>query len=289
MNYQDFIEQLKSSVGILCADGESVSVTRMLKNNSHEVYGIAVNIPGHNIVPTIHIEPLYDKYKNGAALEDLAKEVLDLSESNRDNLHINVERIMQYDTVKNRILFRLINTEKNEQLLMDMPHRNFLDLSVVYYISIENEENLILSTAIHNRHLSLWDIKEEDLYAHALANYKQMMGINIQNIWTILSKMGMEEAEDDTMYVATNEKGINGAAAMLFDDFLYDFYREHGAFYILPSSTDEIIMVTKDKVSDEECLKDMVYEVNRTEVDEEHVLSDSVYFYDGNERSLCIL
>ena len=100
MNYQDFIEQLKSSVGILCADGESVSVTRMLKNNSHEVYGIAVNIPGHNIVPTIHIEPLYDKYKNGSALEDLAKEVLDLSESNRDNLHINVERIMQYDTVE---------------------------------------------------------------------------------------------------------------------------------------------------------------------------------------------
>lgn len=39
---------------------------------------------------------------------------------------------------RENIIFQLINTEQNKKLLNDVPHREFLDLSIIYRMVIKN-------------------------------------------------------------------------------------------------------------------------------------------------------
>lgn len=57
-----------------------------------------------------------------------------------------------------------------------------------------------------------------------------------------------------------------------------------GDFYILPSSIHEILLVPDngDKTADD--LRDMVREVNATQVSPEEKLTDNVYHYDSKEH-----
>lgn len=57
-----------------------------------------------------------------------------------------------------------------------------------------------------------------------------------------------------------------------------------GDFYILPSSIHEILLVPDngDKAADD--LRDMVREVNATQVSPEEKLTDNVYHYDSKEH-----
>lgn len=285
MNFQDFINMLVDAVSKLCDPGESVTICETLKNNSQELKGIAIKVPGKNVVPTIYVESMYERYKKGTELSVLAREVVTLSKENRDNFSVEIEDILDYDKIKDRIVFRLISTERNGKLLENLPHRDYNDLSVVYYIAIENVNEMLLSTTIQNKQLEMWRISEDDLYEIAMKNYKRVMGLRVFNIFDIVDD-SLGVPMEESMYVATNTAGISGAAVVLLDEVLQDFYEKHGAFYILPSSTDEVIFVTAEKVTNTDELVELVKLVNSTEVDAEHVLSDSIYFYEGNCRSV---
>ena len=91
------------------------------------------------------------------------------------------------------------------------------------------------------------------------------------------------EAKGPKMYVAGNESKNFGAAVILYDSCLEEFAENiQSDFYILPSSVHEVILIPaeEDESKDEiQKLKDMVHEVNYTELDMEEILSDSVYMY----------
>lgn len=62
-------------------------------------------------------------------------------------------------------------------------------------------------------------------------------------------------------------------------------------FYILPSSIHETILIPDDstKMVDYKHLKEMVKEVNETQVDEVERLSDHVYYYDRKAKEISIV
>ena len=90
----------------------------------------------------------------------------------------------------------------------------------------------------------------------------------------------MRQQKTPKMYIMTNSVGINGATAMIYRDAIRNFANMlESDFYILPSSIHEVILVPyEDSISREE-LKDMVNEVNCTQVPIEEVLSNRVYIY----------
>lgn len=90
----------------------------------------------------------------------------------------------------------------------------------------------------------------------------------------------MKEQRTPKMYILTNSVGINGATSIIYKDAIRNFADKLKTdFYILPSSIHEVILVPyEDSISREE-LKDMVNEVNCTQVPVEEILSDRVYIY----------
>ena len=88
--------------------------------------------------------------------------------------------------------------------------------------------------------------------------------------------------------VISNEKGINGAASMLYENELHELAESlESDLYILPSSVHEVIAVSSDMGSPE-MLAQMVVEVNMQEVSLDERLSNQVYHYDKDLRKLTL-
>ena len=79
-------------------------------------------------------------------------------ESIRKEESLDYKKILSYEGVKDRIVFKLINTEKNREFLKTVPHTDILDLSVVFYALLEvSREGAAMMTICEN-HLRQWDI-----------------------------------------------------------------------------------------------------------------------------------
>ena len=102
---------------------------------------------------------------------------------------------------------------------------------------------------------------------------QEMMGLSDEE----MEEMGMVSGEQ--MYILTNKQKLNGASALLDSKMMEAIYERIGEFYILPSSTHEVIVCSFSNRMDVEDLRTMVKEVNDTQVAPEDLLSYSVYSY----------
>ena len=68
---------------------------------------------------------------------------------------VEIRQFLEYENVKDSIVYRLINTEMNRELLDDLPHMEFLDLSVVFCCLVMEEVDNSAFIWIHNIHMKL--------------------------------------------------------------------------------------------------------------------------------------
>ena len=91
------------------------------------------------------------------------------------------------------------------------------------------------------------------------------------------------------MYVLTNQLKMNGAACILYPDALRKCSQQIGSdLLILPSSIHEVILLPDDGRSNREELREMVEEINRTQLEVEEVLSGQVYRYERKTNRIIL-
>lgn len=61
-----------------------------------------------------------------------------------------------------KIIFQLINTERNKSLLEDMPHRELEDLSIIYRAFVGNKDDVIGSITITDSIAESLKLTEEE-------------------------------------------------------------------------------------------------------------------------------
>ena len=92
------------------------------------------------------------------------------------------------------------------------------------------------------------------------------------------------------IYVLSNRYRINGAACILYPTLLEDICDSlQGSFYIIPSSVHEVLILPSDNTDDSIKIREMIKEVNDTQIAAEEILSYSLYFYDREENRLHIV
>ena len=137
---------------------------------------------------------------------------------------------LNFEDVKSRIVFKLINTERNKALLEDIPHIEFLDLSIVFQCLVLQEEFGLCSILIHNVHLKLWDVTKEELYQAAKENTPKLMPFQIKSMQQVLFEIIKKEnpeaySSDDCpeqyinhipMFVLSNKHKVEGASCILY-------------------------------------------------------------------------
>lgn len=253
-----------------------------------------------NISPTIYINDMYKEYKICEDLKTVLKSAVARMEQFMKE-HPKAPKI-DFEGARDNIVFQLINTEQNREALKDMPHREFQDLSVVYRWIVGMDERGSQSAKIDNRLSERLGFSEEQLYALAMENTKRIfppyvISLNeiTRNIFIksgmpeeIADSMTQETSPDREMYVMSNEKNINGASILLYEDELYKMSERLGTnLFIMPSSIHEVIAAPADEVNPDE-LAECVAEINMKEVDLQERLSNQVYFYDKELRELTL-
>lgn len=297
MNYSNFIETVKAKVASLCPNA-NVVVERVVKNNALTLDGIVIRREGECLTPTIYLNGLYDDYMSGTDIEEIVNQIMSIDGSQRLNCSVNPEFFCEYEQVKDKIFVKLINKSKNSELLKRLPHRDFLDLAIIYYGVYDGFNDGVGMWNITNEVFENFSVDEEVLYEKAMNNSIKKQPYFIKTMLELLEEI-MPESEynefvdedlpgtvKSPLYVMSNENKIYGAITILYPGVLNDFYEKHGDFYVLPSSVHEVILVPVSEGIEEIELQRMVREVNQVALKQEEYLSDSVYIYEGTTNKL---
>lgn len=291
MEYREFLENVRKEVESRYDSNVSVTLNHVMKNNGTELDGITIMEKDKNIAPTIYINSFYDRYREGVSLKAVVSEIIRIYNQNKNSININADYFENYENIRKTIVYKLVNYQKNKKLLEDVPYKRVLDLAVVFYCLIEQRKGVSATALIHNEHLRIWNVTEDEIYNDALKNTPVLLAGSIVPMSKILSEIAgtapvdndekvCEYTGEDILYVLTNSSRVNGAACILYDNLLKKFANDvHSDLYILPSSVHEVIIVPKKNAFDKSELADMVREVNEQGVSQDEILSDNVYEY----------
>ena len=293
MNYENFKQYVADHIkGFLPQDYNvhEISITEQRKNNN--VIWDALSIKGdRNIVPAIYLEPYYQAYTEGVKLDVILQKIADVyMESMKQAGEFSADRF-QYEKVKNGIFVVVQNAEMNRELLENVPHEIRDDLALLYRVNVELSNGEKGSVLIHNTHLESWGIDEKTLKEVAWNNMHNYYPPEFSTMSNVLRSVGYDEIPEDAecveMYVLSNKDKQYGGVYMFDTEVMSRIAEEIGGdLVVIPSSIHESILLKKQEETDFDILRDMVKEVNRTQLHPTEILSDEVYQYSRDTQVL---
>lgn len=298
--FQKFVMAISDLIGTQFGGVHKIKVECITKNNGVKMHGIMRTDQRQSAV--IYLEPFFAKYEMQLKqdfehqVKVVAKEMVEIfkrKELDYDIVQSNVYCDLEF--MKNNVTYRIINGKWNEETLKIRPYIPFMDMVIVFQLYLGVTENSVVSTEVRNNHIKNLGISVEELYEYAKNNTERLMPLSIEKLSnSLISNFFDEEDKKDggvkefSMYVITNEYGVNGAAAVMYKGALANL-AEHldSNLLIFPSSTHEVLLIpfgNKSEVtSDAEWI---VRAVNRSDVHEIERLSDRAYFYDKDKCEL---
>lgn len=274
---------------------EVKKVNRMMDN-------LFIHMEGEgNTCPSMYVNEMYEKYKETGNLDETLRFAAEyylkmIEQALFEKMDIDLNQL------RDNVIFVLVNTEQNKEMLSNVPNKAFQDLSVVFRWVISQDEKGMSSALVDNNLMNRAGITPEELMNHAIQNTKRicpprvasleemvmcsMGGKMDQGYKTMFDVMGKDPRE--TMWVITNQSGINGASAMLYEENLHKLAETVGTdLYLLPSSIHEWIVVSVEMGEPTE-LVEMVQEANMSVVALEERLSNNIYHYDKDVRKVTL-
>ncbi len=255
------------------------------------------------IAPTFYMERLYSQYEESGSFErTMSDQAIYLEES----IKFIPKNILSLDfsKVKEKIVFQIVNTADNVEMLIKCPHRNFEDLSVVYRAITGISNSGVSGFLITNDIAEVEGLTENELYQFAFENTKRLFPFKSERIEVIMRRLmrrwGADEEEikeafpgytktplKERVYVVTNKHDFFGANALLYNDVIADVAKKIGTdCYILPSSVHDLIVLSTEIYYKQNKLANIVKTTNNESVRPSERLSDSVYMYSISDGSI---
>lgn len=294
MNYDDFICFVQKEVQQKVGKEVRVQLHQVPKNNGILLDGLTIVEENCKISPTIYLNDFYREYEDGKTGEEIAEEILEIYQESKVAVSVDTSFYRDFQKVKDQIVCKLINYEKNRELLDRIPYVPYLDLAIVFYYRLEHKEIGSGTIQIYDSHLEMWQISKEELYRIARKNTENLMPYAFYSMFDVMQEiMGQDEAGEECgdepfpMYVLTNQEKNLGAVEMVFDHILNQIGEKlQEDYYILPSSIHEVIIVPASAAPARKELEEMVQDINASQVLPQEVLSDHVYYYQCRIHSL---
>ena len=306
MNYNQFLEEVKIAIQKKLGSEYDISIQKVTKNNGIVLDGLIIRKADKNFAPTIYLNSYFTNFTQGMSLQEILKDIITAYKENMDIAPGDMKELLVFNNLKNKIVYKLIQKKKNQELLKDVPFFEILDLAMVFYLILDENKEGQMTALIHNSHMQMWEVTKEEIYQLAKENTPTLLPPEIKTMKAIMhdmlnelyDKMGMDEALGDfldidserPMYVLSNKRQINGAGCILYDNCLKEFATSQGSdIIILPSSVNEVILVPDKGNLNYGELQNMVGQINESEVAEEEVLSDHIYKYSCHDYKIRLI
>lgn len=306
MTLEEFITALKEEVQGIVNENCLVLINDIQKNNVGQVPVLNIMEKGVPISPNFYLNDLYEEFQKAeVSLVELAKKLVEIHYENITCSELGFSLQFQgMEEFRSRLFFRLVNYEKNRELLEKTPHIKILDMALVYYLLAYEGNEVVGSIRMGHAIFRHFGWNEEEMYQEVLANTVRLFPERN----TTFSKL-VEEMADAIIWdvgissedlagffwqkefpiVLTNTGGVNGAAVIVYPDLLRRIAEKIGYnLFLLPSSVHECLVLPDNGEFSLKELENMVITVNRESVSPEEFLSDHVYYYNADLDRLLI-
>lgn len=292
MNYEEFLSYVQKKVQETLGGHTRVELHRVLKNNAVAKEGLLILEEGRSIAPAIYMGSYYSAYLCGMSMPEVISDVVAAYRKSRIDVDPEPSFYRNFSDVAPRVACKLINYERNRELLQKVPHFRYLDLAAVCYYLIEHEAFGKGTLQIYHSHLEMWEVSEEELLEQARENTLPLLHWKVQSMEELFAEMGKGKAFESLtspfpMYILSNAEKTLGASVILYDQVLSAVGEKLGEdYYILPSSIHECIAVPASIPYPRDFLEEMVRDINQENVPKEEVLSNQVYLYEREKHQL---
>lgn len=309
MEYNEFLEKIFNGLESLipecvvekvCNDGdEECRVLSLRKKNKS--YGIAVRA-----------DSLYKDYKNGSNCGDILRGVWDAFRRDYDAFDMDsvVELTADVELFKSNVELRLVP----EYLVKGnvIKRRYAEDLYIGCYVILARSSETLAGYWVTDDALETVGLYVDDVYNVALGNLVAktvpvlnsmsstigvMLGEHTECSENLLDTSYLDDLESmqstapKELYVLTNDTGLSGAIVLAYPELLESIAsRAKANIVILPSSVHEVLIMFDygDEPVDFDALRDMVVEINESDVPLKDVLANNIYYYDRQTMSISI-
>lgn len=268
MNIKEFTNEIKERLG----KEVNFTIKKIVKNNDIILNGIV--FVDRNISAVVYIEDLFNTYNNGKTIDEVVDMAINILNNNNESFDFT-----NFDNIKDKLSLRLINAEKNKEVIKTCPYKEYLDFALIININVENNGVVKVNNAIFNT----WNKSFDEVFEIALNSTKPV-------VKSVAKILGLSDIED-IMYMITNENSCFGSAAMLYNnnESLKELAEKFdNDLYIFPSSVHEIL-ATPVISGNSDYLHSMVKNINNTIVSDSNYLSDNVYKYDRKTNKISIV
>lgn len=306
MVYEVFLTTIKESLHAQLGDDYNILMQKVPKNNGTLLDGLSISKHSDRVAPTLYLNAYYEQMEAGTSLEDILTEILSIFSDASVTPFIDPDILSNFDQLRNKVVYKLIHTDSNETLLNDIPHMPYLDLSLVFYLILEESEYGHMTALVHQDHMNAWRTSLEELYELAMKNTPLLLTAEIKSMDDVMqdfvkAQLGQDYRDEfmndlllakdaSPLYVLSNTAGLNGACTILYEGLLKNFADTLAQdLIILPSSIHEVLLIPHtDNINFPE-LSEMVHYINRTEVPDEDRLSDQIYYYDRGRDQVSLI
>ena len=299
LNYEEFkaeiMENIKDHLSEEYQD-YGMKVSQITKSNGIQYEGLTIAPEGNGpiVAPALNLTAAFREYVAGKSMEEILDTLANIRmENNSIPGNFNKEDMFKYETCKDRINPRIVNTETNAAYLSDKPHVDFEDLSIMYAVRVFENETGFGEAVITNDLMEMWGVSVQDIHDKAMDNLSEKEPF-ISTLEGMLfgmdSSLDINELGDVSssvpFFVLTNQQKTKGSVMAICPEVMDKITEQLGDVYILPSSVHEVILVPANLGGDVKDLARMVKQINANEVKPEDRLSDNVYHYDPKEKKL---
>lgn len=308
MTLETFAEEMRIRVQEKAGNHYEVDLERSLGNNGTEVIRLAVKKESDSgTAPAALLNGFYNQISEDF-LEEMAEEIVRLfcfSDFVENYGKTRAAQVMDYDFCKDKLLFKLVNTDLNKELLLDRLHIPFLDLSITFYVRLEERDGMETRIPVNEFLRETWKVTAQELYQQALRNAPETMPARFSEmdqmaafLLVMVEEMTSEiqdilppvqKMRDETLYCLTNRQARNGASVLLYPGLLKECAAKCGKdLVILPSSVDEVLLMPLSDENKLNELTEMVWGTNQSVLEPGKVLFDHVYRYDYENDQIVI-
>lgn len=185
MNKSEFFENVKNAVLMRIKDEDNsldAAINEVIKGNGVIYHGLTFR-GNDKVQPVIYLDEFFSKYADGIDFDEIVDTIANMYFLSRKNKDFDISVLASFEAAKEHIMVAVMNTELNEKLLNELPHRDFEDLSLYYKVVFDFKDNSgVGSVKISNSLMNTWNVSEEEIHSVTIANtlgkYKAVWKIN---------------------------------------------------------------------------------------------------------------
>lgn len=303
-NYELFIEQLTNAIHET-TDIPLGNIKFVKKDGGDRLNIIFAEHDDAYEVCSIHVSELFAEYQNdansfGAIVNYFCNDIVNAKNS---NMHHKIGELTDYETAKSRLFMRLINYDRNADILQNVVYKTLDDIAFVVCAILDECEDNLISTKILKSMVKKWGKNEDDIFNEAIENTYHMSPPRFYMLEKMLLNNNYSGDSfmnsDDTFQLndrfvgnlLSTTRQINGAIAVFLPGVAEKISEMlKSDFYMVFTSIHEVMIhSTKSGVDPSDLknvLKSTIAEVTR----EQDYLTEKIYKYNKKAHKFeCVL